>query len=312
LKKKVKSFAGISKNNYNCKMNEQSLKDNEIKALISLLDDTDKEVYHHIEERLLSLGREAIPVLENAWSNSFDALLQQRIEHIVHKIQLDSLKEDLKLWIHVQSDNLLQGAILVARYQYPDLDDQKVYEGLNKIKRDIWLEVNENMTALEQINIINHILFVSHGFSGNTSNYHAPQNSFINSVLETKKGNPLSLGIIYMLLCQQLGLPVYGVNLPEHFVLAYIDKATEFDPDEIKILFYINAFSKGTVFGKTDVEDFIRKLNLKPKSEYFLPCSHTDMMLRMLRNVASSFQKLGDVEKVAELNTLIRLFGAAV
>ena len=92
-------------------MSQSHVSDSEIKALISLLDDTDKEVYNHIEERLLSLGREAIPVLENAWSNSFDAVLQQRIERIVHKIQVDSLKEDLKLWIYTQSEDLLAGAI---------------------------------------------------------------------------------------------------------------------------------------------------------------------------------------------------------
>ncbi len=292
-------------------MEEARLKDTEIKALISLLDDTDKEVYHHIEERLLSLGREAIPVLEDAWSSAFDAVLQQRIETIVHKIQLDSLREDLKIWLHTQSDNLLAGAILVARYQYPDLDDQNIYETLNKLKRDIWLEINENMTALEQVNVINHILFARHGFSGNTSNYHAPKNSFINSVLETKKGNPLSLGIIYMLLCEQLGLPVSGVNLPEHFVLAYLDRKAEHDSGPEQVLFYINAFSKGTVFGKSDVDDFIRKLNLDPKEEYYLPCSNEDMILRMLRNVSLSFQKLGDMEKVEELNSLIVLFGVA-
>ncbi len=290
-------------------MNPTTINDKEIKALISLLDDTDKEIYHQIEDRLLSIGRDAIPVLEDAWSNSFNALLQQRIEIVVHKIQVDSLKEDLKLWLHVQSDNLLAGAILIARYQYPDLDEQKVYEQLNKIKRDIWLEVNENMTALEQVNVINHILFAREGFSGNTTNYHAPQNSFINSVLDAKKGNPLSLGIIYLLIAQQLGLPVYGVNLPEHFVLAYVDKATEFSPHEKEVLFYVNAFSKGTVFGKSDVDDFIRKLNLEQKSEYYQPCSHPDMILRMLRNVATSFQKLGDMDKVNELNGLIGLFG---
>ena len=290
-------------------MSQSPISEPEIKALISLLDDTDKEVYHHIEEKLLSLGRDAIPVLENAWSNSFDAVLQQRIESIVHKIQVDSLKEDLKLWIHTQSDNLLAGAILVSRYQYPDLDEQKVYEQLNKIKRDIWLEINENMTALEQVNVINHVLFTVCGFGGNTSNYHAPQNSFINSVLETKKGNPLSLGIIYMLISQQLSLPVYGVNLPEHFVLAYLDKAPEFNPDKKEVLFYINAFSKGTVFGKSDVDDFIRKLKLEARDEYYSPCTNPDMILRMLRNVALSFQKLGDIEKVDELNGLISLFG---
>ena len=226
-------------------MELQPENNSEIKALISLLDDTDKEIYSHIEEKLVSIGREAIPLLEDAWSNSFDALQQQRIEHIVHKIQFDTLFEELKLWIYTRDEDLLLGAIIIARYQYPDLDEEKIHEQLNKIKRDIWLELNENMTALEQINVINHVLFVTHGFGGNTSNYHAPQNSFINTVLESHRGNPLLLSIIYQLACQQVSIPVYGVNLPEHFVLAYLEKEPAENPELRKVLFYINAFSKG-------------------------------------------------------------------
>lgn len=289
-------------------MNDSPLTETQIKALISLLDDTDNEVYNHIEGRLLNLGREAIPVLENAWASSFDALMQQRIEAIVHKIQFDSLKEDLKLWIHTQNDNLLSGAILIARYQYPDVDEEQVYQSLNKLKRDIWLEINENMTALEQINVINHVLFVRQSFSGNTANYHSPQNSFINSVLQSKKGNPLALSIIYIVLCQQLGFPVYGVNLPEHFVLAYIDKVPQPTDQPPNVLFYINPFSKGTVFGKKDVDDFVGKLNMKTRNDYYLPCSNADMIQRMLRNLIISFQKLGDTEKVDELDSLLDLF----
>ncbi|MEP7263767.1 MAG: transglutaminase-like domain-containing protein, partial [Bacteroidota bacterium] len=289
-------------------MDVQDVKATEIKALISLLDDTDKEIYHHIEEKLISIGRNAIPLLEDAWSNSFDALQQQRIEHIVHKIQFDTLVEDLKLWIHTGDDDLLKGAIVVARYQYPDLDPVVIAEQLNKIKKDVWLELNESMTALEQINVINHVLFSTHGFGGNTSNYHAPQNSFINTVLESHKGNPLLLSIIYQIVCQQVNIPVYGVNLPEHFVLAYVDQKEGEQSGVGKILFYVNAFSKGTVFGKNDIDQFIKKLNIESLNSYYQPCGNRDMIQRMLRNLSFSFQKLGDKEKVDEIDVMLQLF----
>lgn len=287
-------------------MELEPVKDNEIKALISLLDDTDKDIYLHIEEKLISIGKNAIPLLEDAWSHSFDALQQQRIEHIVHKIQFDSLVEELKLWIYTGDDNLLQGAIIVARYQYPDLDTEKIAEDINKIKKDVWLELNENMTALEQINVINHVLFSTHAFSGNTSNYHAPQNSFINTVLESHKGNPLLLSIIYQIICNQVNIPVYGVNLPEHFVLAYMEPVPE--TTQGKILFYINAFSKGTVFGKSDIDQFVKKLNIDPLNSYYYPCGNREMIQRMLRNLSFSYQKLGDKEKVEEIDIMIQLF----
>lgn len=280
----------------------------ELKALITLLDDSDQEIYGHIEEKLISLGNQALPFLEDAWSNAFDPVLQQRIAHIVHKIQFDILLEDLKLWIHTADDNLLAGAILIARYQYPELDQEKINLFISQIKKDIWIELNESLTALEQVNVLNHIFFTKYGFGGNTTNYHAPQNSYINCVIESKKGNPLALSILYLLVTQALHLPIYGVNLPEHFILTYLEVREGEEGNTGKILFYINPFSKGSVFGKNDIDQFVKKLNLEPQNSYYKPCTNRDMILRMLRNLSFSYQKLGDTEKVDEIGQMIALF----
>lgn len=281
----------------------------EVKALISLLDDSDKEVFGHIEEKLISMGNDVIPFLEDAWANAFDPVMQQRIANIVHKIQFDNLLEDIKLWIHTGDDDLLKGAILVARYQYPELDEQKIRAFIDQMKKEIWLEMNESLTALEQVNVLNHFFFTKYGFSGNTTNYHAPQNSYINCVIESKKGNPLALSILYLMVTRALNLPVYGVNLPEHFILTYLEVRENEEGNTGRTLFYINPFSKGSVFGKGDIDQFIKKLNLEPQNSYYQPCSHREMILRMLRNLAFSYQKLGDTEKVEELSKMIRLFG---
>jgi hypothetical protein len=73
-------------------------------------------------------------------------------------------------------------------------------------------------------------------------------------------------------------------------------------------LFYINAFSKGTVFGKADIDQFVKRLNLEPESSHYLPCTNRDMIQRMLRNLSNSYSKLGDTDKVDELNVMIQLF----
>jgi regulator of sirC expression with transglutaminase-like and TPR domain len=281
----------------------------EVKAMIRLLDDSDPEIFDHIRDRLVSFGREVIPVLEDAWSSAFDPLLQERIENIVHKIQFEGLKHELVKWASNSSNDLLTGTLLIARYQYPDLDEDKVRSQLNKLRKDIWLELNESMTPQEQVLIINKVLFDLHGFNGNTANFHAPQNSFINTVLETKKGNPLLLSIIYSILAQQLDIPIYGVNLPEHFILAYQDirgnSPVEYTYPEAGILFYINAFSKGSIFGKNDIDQFLKKLDLEYNKIFYEPCSNIDMIRRILRNLAFSWQKLGEPDKVDEINDLI-------
>lgn len=282
---------------------------NNIKAMISLLDDPDQDVFHHIRTELISLGREVVPILEEAWEGAFDPVLQERIENIVHKIQFETLKTDLANWANSGSTDLLTGALLTSRYLYPDLDEDKVRAQLNKIRKDLWLELSEFMTPQEQILVINKILFDVYGFSGNTANFHAPQNSFLNRVLETKKGNPLTLSMIYIILAQQLDIPIYGINLPEHFVLAYQDvrgnSQVEYTYPEAGVLFYINAFSRGTIFSKNDIDQFLKKLNLDYNRIFYEPCSNLDMIKRLLRNMAFSWQKLGESTRVDEVNELL-------
>jgi regulator of sirC expression with transglutaminase-like and TPR domain len=281
----------------------------EVIALITLLDDPDEVVYSQVKDRFVTLGPPAIPHLETAWENSFDAIMQKRIESIIHTIQFESLQKALKDWAANDQDDLLKGAIILARYQYPDLNEQKVRKQLAQIKQDVWLELHEDLTAMERVKIINHILFEVHQFSGNITNYHAPQNSFINNVLESRKGNPLMLSVIYMLICKELGIPVYGINLPQHFVLAYVnDYANLIDVNNKtlsnNILFYINPFSKGLMFQQKDIDQFLKQLNLEPEAKYYLPCSNVEIIKRALNNLVYAYEKLGYVEKVKELKQL--------
>ncbi len=278
----------------------------EIDALIRLLDDSDTEVYGQIRDRLLNYGKNAIPFLENAWGGSLDALLQNRIEEVIHDIQFDDLKRELRVWVETGGMDLLRGALLIARYQYPDLQEETVRHQLETIRRDAWLEMNDNLTALEQVHVLNRIFFEIHGFSGNTQHYHAPQNSFVNIALETHKGNPLMLSILYMEVANAAGIPIYGVNLPEHFILCYKENADLSAGITGKILFYINPFSKGDIFNQKEIEQFLQQLKITPDSSYYVPCSNIAMIQRLIRNLMNSYQKLGYLEKVNELEKLLR------
>ena len=289
----------------------------ELNALLSLLDDPDKDVFLHVREKLLSIGEQVIPVLENVWEQSFDTIIQTKIEGIIHNIQFNTTAQALKEWATTPEQNLLVGALHIAKYQYPDLNEDKLKRQIQQIRQDVWIELNDKLTALEQVKIINHILFEVHNFSGNTQNYHAPQNSYINNVLETKKGNPLSLSLVYLIVAQDLKIPIYGVNLPEHFVLCYKDVhqlmtvKTKRDAEMIAegILFYINPFSRGAVFGKKQLEIYLMKMNLEAQSVYNQPCSNLEMMKRLLRNLIFSYKKLGYVEKQEELQKLLEALG---
>lgn len=282
------------------------LNEKEISSLIKLLDDPDPRIFDHIEDKLLSYGSEVITYLENAWEHSFDGLLQERIENLVHKIQFQNVKEDLALWYQSGGFDLLRGFLILNKYQYPDLNEEKIINHVETIKRDVWLQMMYEATPVEKVKLLNHIFYNIHGFSGNTKNHKNPQNSYLSQVLESKKGNQISLAIIYSVIAQKLDIPIYGVNLPQHFVLAYIDEHGKGE-DENSILFYINVFNKGYIFAKRDIDQFLRQLQIKPERLYYEPCSNTEIIKRVIRNLISSYEDAGAKDKAAELLILINV-----
>ncbi len=276
----------------------------EITSLIRLLDDPDQEIYDHVHDKLLSYGSDVVEYLESAFGEAFDSVLQERIANLVHEIQFRNVKNELRLWYHGGAFDLLQGALIVNRYQYPDLDEQKIINYIETIKRDIWIQMIYDASPGEQVKLINHIFYNIYGFSGNTTNHQDPQNSYLSQVVETHKGNQISLAIIYSIIAQKLDIPIYGVNLPQHFILAYVDEAQRVEMDN-GVLFYINTFNKGFIFGRRDVDQFLKQLNLKPETHFYEPCSNTDIIRRVLRNLISSYERLAAPDKVAELNEML-------
>lgn len=285
------------------------MKNRELDALIRLLDEPNEEVFLQIRDKLVFYGVDAIPVLESAWDNSFDNLIQCRIEEIIHNIQQNHLRFELSEWLKLSHFDLFKGFFLVSKYQYPDLDFQDIGAKVEILKRDIWLELNSGLTALEKVKVINHIFFDIHGLKGNKTNIDAPQNFFINNLLESRKGNHLSLGILYMIIAQKLGVPVFGVDLPQHFILAYVDEVHDERysvADENEVLFYINPFNRGAIFTKNEIEVYINHLKLKPKNSYFKPCSNSTILKRLIENLIQTYDRMGYQDKVTELKELLK------
>jgi regulator of sirC expression with transglutaminase-like and TPR domain len=274
------------------------LNEKELHALVSLLDDTDREVKNHVRDRIISLGHEVIPFLEKKWENSFNPEIQKEIEDLVHDLQYSQLKERLIDWKSSPEQDLLTGLWIINTYQYPDLEFDKLNADMHQIYFEVWTAFKNDLLPYEQVRIINGVLFNTLRFSANTKNFHSPGNSMLSNVLDTKKGNPISLCAIYMLVAQKLGLPIYGVNLPNLFVLTY--KSADAN-------FYINAFNKGLIFSKKDIINYLEHLKIEPIDVFFEPCSNKDIIVRTLRNLIVAFEKLGESEKVIEVRALLEI-----
>jgi len=275
------------------------------KAILKLIEDPDPEIYSHIEEKVVNFGASAVPFLENAIHKSSDRLSNNRISTLLNKILFNKTALALRSWKDNTNQNLIDAAIILTAFHYPNYDETVIRDSIKKIKQDVWLELNEEFTALEKIHILNHVFFSIYHFKGNKTNLSHPQNSLINDLLENKQGNSVILSILYLEIAQSLDLPVYGVNLPENFILSYLNFG-HMNSDS-KPLFYINPFNEGTVFTKDDIEIFIKQLELESHQKYFLPCDNSTIIRRLMTELISAYDLAGDINKSDSMKKLYKI-----
>jgi regulator of sirC expression with transglutaminase-like and TPR domain len=294
------------------------INESEIKALISLLDDTDNEVVSQVEKRLFQLGPEIIPALEQPWDLSdINELRQRRLDEIIKRIQSHTLTNELRNWKQSNQSDLLEGVLILNRVKYPDVDRQFIDNLIDKIKLDVWLEMHYDLTSFEKIKILNYVFFDVHKFVGDNEDYHNPDNSYLSRVFERKKGNPISLAIIYSLVAQRLRLPVFGINLPQHFIVGYLENFNDTEPLRLndtkmmapepnaRVQFYINPFNKGSIFPRENLYIFLKQVNVEPRDEYFLPCSNIEILKRMVRNLISAYEKLKNPSMIHQYEAMM-------
>lgn len=279
-----------------------SVADNEFKALIRLLDDPDLSVYENVSNKLVSYGKDVIPHLATEWEISNRNAIQTRIEEIIHQIEFDSCKLALIEWRQNGCVNLFDGAIAASMLQYPDQPIELMQSKLELLRKDVWIELNDNLTSLEKVRVLNHIFYEVHQYGSYLKYHSSDQYWFINNVFEQLKGSPTTLAILYKLLADKLELPIVGINLPNHFILGYQDV---YNHTNNELLFYINPFSKGAVFGKGELERYIEKMNVEVNIDDLKPISNREIIKRLLVDLKNLYAKLGKYQKLDEVNQLL-------
>jgi len=280
----------------------------EIMALLHLVDDPDSEVFDTVADQLLRYGKEIIPNLEQLWEVTEDENVQYRIEHLIHRALFTELQQEFAEWGKEQMPSLFKGALLVAKYRYPDLNVRNFLKQLDLMRRNIWLELHSDLTPLEQINIVNSILFNYYKLQGHEITERDPNLFFINHTLESRQGNAFSLGVIYLALCELLDIPVFAVDLPRQFVLAFFDTLYSFltpDTEPVQtIQFYIDPVN-GMVYTQNDVEVYLKKIKAGHEEQFFQPLSNKAVIIRMLEEMATTYDNTQQEDKSQEMYQLI-------
>ncbi len=282
----------------------------EIAALIQLIDDPDIEVFEAVATKILYLGKEILPNLEQLLEVSNNETVQSRVELLIWRVRYSDLEKDFLKWANEKNPDLLSGAILIARFQYPDLNIKNIIAQIEQIRRNVWLDHNNYLTPFEQVNVLNSIIYSYYKLQGHELTIREPNYFFINKVLENKQGNAYSISIILLCICEMLDIPIFAIDIPRQFLLAYIDTLHNFLPTRIKevqqIQFYIDPVN-GIVFTQKDVDMYLRKIHAEKQEYYSLPLSNKRIIYKMMEELAQCYRYCKQEHKANSITELMKL-----
>lgn len=282
----------------------------EIDALIFLLEDPDDQVYSSISEKIISLGETVIPELEKTWESDFSTLQQERIELIIHQIQFKNVKKLLQDWKSKPFRSISEAMYLINQFQYPTLSIKEVKKKVKLIARDIWLELNNDLTPLEQISVFNQIFFKIYNFHCVDYNKLKKQHYFISNLVNSKTGSNILLGLLYQTVATELKIPVYGICLPDLFLMArtrtLMDDVPETEYEKAHILFYIDP-RQGKVFSKREITRYLQRMEIKREKHYYCISQNNDIISRYLNEIATQMDLSGNTNKLDEIWQLLEL-----
>ncbi|MFH1143815.1 MAG: transglutaminase family protein [Candidatus Eisenbacteria bacterium] len=269
----------------------------EIRALTSLLTDDDERIVGMVWENLVRLGSRALPFLAEAREDP-DPRLRIRARYVTQRIHGDHLERQFRHLALRRGANFdLEAAMcLVASIEYPDLDMEGVAAQLDELAEGLRPQLQSTDGASQTVSRLCRYLFEEVGFEGDRENYYDPDNGYLNQVIDRRRGIPLSLAALTILVGRRLGLPLYGVGLPKNFLVKYQDGTTEifFDP-----------YNGGRQLSREQCTQILTSEGYYVRasfvSDYLSIASARDMVIRLLRHLILTYSRARDRRRVRRL-----------
>ena len=271
----------------------KELPESQWKALVNLLGDDDPTIYQTVREKILSFGENAGEWLRpHRLSN--DPVLRRRAREIVQHFD----RQEADTWFlafclkHGEEFDLEEGVWLLALTQYPEINVEAYRALLDHFATEIRERIDFSETNKEILTTINNYVFDELGFSGDQESYYDPQNSYLNRVVDRRKGNPINLSLLYLLLARRLELPVAGIGLPGHFICRHQSTSEEI---------YIDPFHHGKFLTKADCIQYLVSGSHGLQDEFLAPVSTRRILMRICSNLHQIYSQMELSEETTRL-----------
>jgi len=264
------------------------IKEREIRALVALLEDDSAFVQERVTARLRELGMSAVPMVE-AEAAKADARTRKRIRSVLESIRRDALLSEFAALARAPVFDLERGAFLLARTAYPTLDEHAYHRQLDDLAQAVQESLTAAASPVEIVSRFARILYGPAGLTGDFEDYYDPANSYINCVLDRRRGIPISLSAIGLFVARRVGLPFVGISMPARFLLAY-------ENPDARIL--IDPCEHGKIVTPEECRDRLDRLGVAWRESHLATVAHRDIMFRMLINLITIFQQTGNGAQV--------------
>jgi len=273
------------------------LDDRALRSLVSLLDDEDPRSLTLVRRRLLDAGAAALPFLEEARAAS-DPALAARLDQMAEELRFQDLRLEFTALAAERVPDLEAGALLLSRFGRPHSDPAVYRAWLDRVAADAADDIPEDAGTSEAVRRLAAHLFQTMRFAGNEANYYDPDNSCLSRVIDTRRGIPVTLAVLFLLLAKRLKIHAYGVGTPGHFLLGYREDGEAH---------YLDPFRQGRRMAPTEVRRMLVRNGYEYKPSYLRPCGPREILVRMMRNLLSIYQKTGAAERAERLSSLVEI-----
>lgn len=268
-----------------------------LRSLVALLDDEDPRSLELVRRKLFDVGAAAIPFLEAARASS-EPGFAARLDEMADELRFRGLSDEFLALAAERVPDLESGTFLLSAFVRPAADAAVYRRWLDRVAEAADAEIPDGADALESATRLASHLFKGMGFAGNEANYYDPDNSCLTRVIDTRRGIPVTLSVLYLLVAKRLKVPAYGVGTPGHFLIGFRDEG---EPR------FLDAFQQGRLLTAPEVRRMLVRNGYEFRPEYLRPCGPREILARMMRNLLSIYQKTGAVERAERLSALVEI-----
>lgn len=255
-------------------------------ALTGLLDDPSPAVRRSLLVHFAKHGRESVDFLRHVASQP-DHALAGHANWFLRELDFSDPVAEFRGFIRSLNYELETGALLLSRTIHPDLDIGASCTQLDRMAARCRELIAEPATVRDKCRVMNRVLFHEFALRGNTEHYADPLNSFLDQVLIRRKGIPISLSIVYLLVAERLGLSLEPVGLPGHFMVGCYAE---------ELPFYIDPFSAGRFISASEAVAMLRQHTPSPSIADLAPTPVREVLCRCCRNLVNHYSVANDPE----------------